>query len=245
MIPLRCDEDDIIPETQVPCLPPLLPRQQMCEGDNNQLTYTASSPSLSSLSASSEDREKSQTLLTPVQRDESDCDDLSLSESIVDSTFYVTNAEASKYDFFQRVKHYMNNNKITMQNRQSVEIAIMIEAGTIIRNGNTIKKNDRANEYYDVYIRTINEIDNNEFEDKTVYDSMILSYHGAKSDNEGNMLLRKLAIVMTEVKKFAYKFPGIGSLTQLPSGSNQISDMMRPYVIQLWSKKYPVQYFLL
>jgi len=203
--------------------------------------------SLSSSSSSSVgEKDRSQTLLSPMQqRDESDGDDLSLSESIVDSTFYVTDAEASKYDFLQRLKHYMNNNKITMQNRQSVEIAIMIEAGTIIRNGNTIKKNNRANEYYDVYIRTINEIDNNEFEDKTVYDSMILSYHGAKLDNEGNMLLRKLAIVMTEVKKFAYKFPGIGSLTQLPSGSNQISDMMRPYVIQLWSKKYPVQYFLL
>jgi len=247
IIPLRGDEDDIIPETQVPCLPPLLPRTPMCDGDNNVLTYTASSPSLSSSSASSEgEKDISQTLLSPMQqRDESDGDDLSLSESIVDSTVYVTDAEASKYDFLQRLKHYMNNNKITMQNRQSVEIAIMIEAGTIIRNGNTIKKNDRAKEYYDVYIRTINEIDNNEFEDKTVYDSMILSYHGAKSDNEGNMLLRKLAIVMTEVKKFAYKFPGIGSLTQLPSGSNQISDMMRPYVIQLWSKKYPVQYFLL
>jgi hypothetical protein len=162
--------------------------------------YTASSPSLSSSSASSEDKEQSQTLLTPVQQDESDCDDLLLSESIVDSTFYLTDAEASKYDFLQRVKHYMNNNKITMQNRQSIEIAIMIEAGTIIRNGNTIKKNDCANKYYDVYIRTINAIDNNEFEDMTVYDSMIFAYHGAKSDNEGNMLLRKLAIVMTEVK---------------------------------------------
>jgi len=183
-------------------------------------------------------------LLTPVQRDESDCDDLSMSDSIVDSTFYVTDAEASKYDFHKRVKHYMKNNKITMQNRQSVEISIMIEAGTIIRNGNTIKKNDRANKFYDVYIQTSNAIDKNEFEDMTVYDSMIVSYHGTKLDNEGNMLLRKLAIVMTEVKKFAFKFPGIGSLTQLPSGTNQISDMMRPYITRLWSKKYPVQYNL-
>jgi len=87
-------------------------------------------------------------------------------------------------------------------------------------------------------------IDKNEFEDMTVYDSMILSHYGAKLDNKGNMLLRKLAIVMTEVKKFAYKFPGIGSLIQLPSGSNQISDMMRLYITQLWPKKYPVQFYL-
>ena len=59
------------------------------------------------------------------------------------------------------------------------------------------------------------------------------------------MLLRKRAIVrMTEVKRVALKFPGIGSLTELPSGTNQISDMMRPYIIKLWSKIYPVQYNL-
>ena len=134
--------NNIIPETQVPCLPPLLPRTPMCDGDNNVLTYTASSPSLSPSSASSEgEKDISQTLLSPMQqRDESDGDDLSLSESIVDSTFYVTDAEASKYDFLQRLKHYMNNNKITMQNWQSVEIAIMIEAGTIIRNGKPLRK---------------------------------------------------------------------------------------------------------
>ena len=153
----------------------------------------------------------------------------------------VTDAEVSKWSFLSRLKHYMKPNKISAHNRQCVEIAIMIETGTIIRDGTTIKKHEQADSYINKYIDIINEISGDEFADNTVRDSMILSYHGAKSNNDGMMLLRKHKIVMTEVKKFAYHFPGIGSLAELPSGSNQLIDMKRPYIHKLWKKKFPVE----
>ena len=41
--------------------------------------------------------------------------------------------------------------------------------------------------------------------------------------------------------KFALKFPGVGNLSRLPSGTTQLQQMKRPLIIKLWKEKYPAE----
>jgi hypothetical protein len=42
---------------------------------------------------------------------------------------------------------------------------------------------------------------------------------------------------MTTLKKFAYKFPGFGNLSKLPSGTAQLQQLRRPLVAKLWAEQ--------
>ena len=52
---------------------------------------------------------------------------------------------------------------------------------------------------------------------------------------------RKYETELNEVRKFALKFPGIGNLSRLPSGTAQLQQMKRPLIIKLWKEKYPAE----
>ncbi len=43
-----------------------------------------------------------------------------------------------------------------------------------------------------------------------------------------------------EIRNFSKKIPGVGSLSELPSGSNQLKHMKMPLVESLWREKHPV-----
>jgi len=55
-------------------------------------------------------------------------------------------------------------------------------------------------------------------------------------------LFRKYESEMTNLKKFAYKFPGVGDLSKLPSGTAQLQQLKRPVVRKLWVQKFPVSF---
>ena len=55
---------------------------------------------------------------------------------------------------------------------------------------------------------------------------------------------RKYKAKLTELWNFAKKIPGIGSLLELPGGSNQLRHMKMPLVQALWMEKHPVDFFL-
>ena len=40
---------------------------------------------------------------------------------------------------------------------------------------------------------------------------------------------------------FAAKILGVGDMSKLPSGSTQVRDMMKPYIIRIWKLKHPVR----
>ena len=52
---------------------------------------------------------------------------------------------------------------------------------------------------------------------------------------------RKYKTELNEVRKFALKFPGVGNLSRLPSGTAQLQQMKRPLIIKLWKEKYPAE----
>ena len=52
---------------------------------------------------------------------------------------------------------------------------------------------------------------------------------------------RKYEIELRELRNFSKKIPGVGSLSELPSGSNQLKHMKMPLVEALWREKHPVK----
>ena len=74
----------------------------------------------------------------------------------------------------------------------------------------------------------LEEIEDDQFADDSVRDAMRRRYKKAKMDNNPARLWRKYESDLTELCNFAKKLPGVGSLSDLPSGSNQLRHMSCP-----------------
>jgi hypothetical protein len=151
-----------------------------------------------------------------------------------------TNAKVSMYSFHQHLNHYLEGIKISQQNRKAVELVILVEAGTFVRNMDPMKKLNREEVLLSKYMNIINEIEDVLFEDNSMRADMLNGYKGAKKELSGTNLLRKLDAEMRDVRKFAAKFPGLNNPSELPSGTTQLSHMKKPVIIKLWKKKYLV-----
>jgi hypothetical protein len=155
-----------------------------------------------------------------------------------------TDGEVSKYSFFQRLIHYMDGNKIDQQNRKAVELAILVEAGTVVRNMDPMKKATREQVLLRKYIEIIQEIEDGCFEDATIRCDMLSGYKGGKARQglSGANLLRKLEREMTDVRKFAVRFPGVvtphyilhPSFTNFPHICVNFDDMLVVEGAKLW-----------
>jgi hypothetical protein len=69
-----------------------------------------------------------------------------------------TDQEVSKYSFYDRLEHYMERELIKEENRKSVELAIMVEAGANVCEIGVMTKELRANRFHSEYISIIAEI---------------------------------------------------------------------------------------
>jgi hypothetical protein len=69
-----------------------------------------------------------------------------------------TDSEASKYCFLDRLEHYMERATISGKNHKAVEFAIMIEAGTTVREMDPIKKEAKEKAFLNSYVSIIQEI---------------------------------------------------------------------------------------
>jgi hypothetical protein len=118
-------------------------------------------------------------------------------------------------------------------------MALLVEAGTMVRNMDTMKKSDRENVLLRKYIALIDKIEDKCFESATVRDDMKKRYRGAKKDLTGESLLQKLETETWELRKFAVKFPGLSNPSSIPSGTMQLSHMKIPVIVQIWKKTYP------
>ena len=86
----------------------------------------------------------------------------------------------------------------------------------------------------------LEEIEDDQFADDSVRNAMRRHYKKAKMDNNPARLWRKYKSDLTELRNFAKKIPGVGSLSELPSGSNQLRHMKMPLVQKLWVEANPV-----
>ena len=151
-----------------------------------------------------------------------------------------TDEEVGKWSFHQRLVHYLDGETITHSVRKAVELVILVEGGTYVRNLNPMKKPQMGELLLDKYQRLIEDIEDEHFASAVVRDDMLRGYKGAKKALTGENLWRKLEKEMTQVKTFASRFPGVNSPSQLPSGTTQLRQMKKPYIIKLWKEQNPV-----
>ena len=112
----------------------------------------------------------------------------------------------------------MDGALIDQQNHQAVELAILVEAGTKVCDMDPMKKATREQVLHCKYLKIIYELEDNcFFEDTTIRTDMTTMFKGSKARQglSGSNLLRKLER-MTEVWKFAVKFPGFNNLLDCP-----------------------------
>jgi len=134
----------------------------------------------------------------------------------------------------------MDGNKISKANRAAVEVCISVEAGAAVRSMDPMKKEKKEKAFFNKYMGILDEIKDDQFEDDFVSKIMRRHYKKAKLDNNATRLWRKYKSGLTELHNVAKKLPGVGSLSELPSGSNQLRHMKMPLVHKQWIEKHPV-----
>ena len=144
--------------------------------------------------------------------------------------------------FLERLRHYMDGNKISDANRESVEWAILFEVGTLVRNMDTMRTADMDASIFGNYVNIVHDIEDEHFESDSVRAKMLHRFKSGKKDLSGRSLLRKWKSETADFQSFWYKFPGVRRMSDLPSGSNQIKHMKKPYIASLWAKDNPVRF---
>ena len=158
-----------------------------------------------------------------------------------------TDQEVSKYSFYDRLKHYMEHELIKEENRKSVELAVMVEAGANVREMGVMTKELRANRFHNEYVSILADIPDSRFGEDGLRASMQHHFKGLrKREMTAENLLRKYEGELPTLRRFAYKFLGVGNLSKLPSGTAQLQQLRKPLVAKLWIEKNPVsQVFVL
>ena len=154
----------------------------------------------------------------------------------------VPDAEVNKYSFIEHLRHYMDGNKISDANRKCVEWTILFEVGTLVRNMDTMRIADMEASIFSKYVNIVHDIEDEHFESDSVPVKMLHRFKAGKQDLCGRNLLRRWKSENANFRLFWYKFPGVRRMSDLPSGSNQIKHMKKPYIASLWAKDNPVRF---
>ena len=151
-----------------------------------------------------------------------------------------TDQEVGKYSFLERLEHYMDGEFIQDENRKSVELAVMVEAGANVREMGVMTKELRANRFHSEYMSILSEIPDSRFGEEGLLASMMHRFKGMrKGEMTAENLLRKYEGELASLRRYAYKFPGVGNLSKLPSGTAQLQQLRKPLVAKLWVEKNP------
>ncbi len=127
-------------------------------------------------------------------------------------------------------------------NRIAVEACIFVEVGTAIKDLEAMKMKIPVMEelFYNKYMRIVRSIPDERFARINLCLSMLEMYGGAKKPNTGCSLLHKYKTYVGVICKFALHFPGIKSMSKLPSVTTQLSQMKGPVVAKLSKVIIPV-----
>jgi hypothetical protein len=150
-----------------------------------------------------------------------------------------TDNEESKYLFFSCLAHYLKGNRISEANFAAVELCVFVEVGAAVCGMDPMKKGKKEQAYFNKYMRILDEIEDKQFVDESVCNAMHRRSKMAKKDNTGQSLWQKYKSELMEIWNFAKMIPRVGSLLELPSGSNQLKHMKMPLFQALWMEKHP------
>ncbi len=160
----------------------------------------------------------------------------------LDEPIDLCDKEVSKFTFIKRLAHYMDGHKISNCNQKAVELAIFAKAGTYVCGLDPMKRPKQEDAFMHKYMQIITSIEDDQFENDNVREAMLLNNKGSQKGGSftGATVYRKQETEINNIRKFAAKFPGVNNPSQLPSGSTQVRDMKKPYIIRLWKMKHPV-----
>jgi hypothetical protein len=136
----------------------------------------------------------------------------------------------------------MEGERISMSNCKLVEICIMIESGKYIQNIDSMKREKQEEIILRKYTSIINDIEDYQFEMDSVRVAMLQKYSGGKKQLTGATLWREMEKVLTDMRLFMSKFPGINSTSNLPIGLTQPRHMKQLYITLLWIEENRVMY---
>jgi len=91
-----------------------------------------------------------------------------------------TDQKVSKYSFYDRLEHYIERELIKEENRKSVKLAIMVEAGANVREIGVMTKELRANRFHGEYVSIIADIPDSRFGGDSLRASMQHCFKGMR-----------------------------------------------------------------
>ena len=134
---------------------------------------------------------------------------------------------------------------VSEENRKAVELAIMVEAGTAVREMSTMTKEMRSKCFHREYLGIITDMSDSRFVDGSVRQNMMQRFKGMRgTEMTAENLLRKYEGEMTTLKKKNYTYLPLGNLSSLPSGTTQLQQLKRPIIAKIWKIKFPVSTIL-
>ena len=113
-----------------------------------------------------------------------------------------------------------------------------------MRNMDTMRTADMEASIFGKYVNIVHDIEDEHFESDSVRAKMLHRFKSGKKDLTGRNLLRKWKSETANFRSFWYKFPGVRRMSDLPSGSNQIKHMKKPYIASLWAKENLVRFYV-
>ena len=87
---------------------------------------------------------------------------------------------STKFSFFERLHHYMEHCPISKDNHRAEEVAIMVEAGSIVRELGMMTKESREKTFHQEYLALISKIPSERFEEDGVHEHMKLWFKGMR-----------------------------------------------------------------
>ncbi len=104
-----------------------------------------------------------------------------------------------------------------------------------------MKKEERERLFLSEHMNNFRTIPDSNFESAGICTKMLCYFKGAcQKEMDGGQMWRYYENELNEVNKFAYKFLGVGNISQLPSGTNQLRQMRRSMVLKIWREMHLV-----
>lgn len=175
-------------------------------------------------------------LMNPFENNYDDIDDDGVDANINDYA-------ADKYDFNQRLHHYMGFSEISSRNVRAVEYCCMTQANTIVYNHQTRGRVELDDEHLKVYLELVRDIPDSYFVNHTIKAEMLKGYvgmrgkktvagapvaNGKRAAIAAAPFVRRQKKVISKVRLFASNFPKI-----LPSGKSPC-DVRKAFIVKVW-----------
>ena len=142
-----------------------------------------------------------------------------------------TEGAVSDFSFIDRLIHFLRGEKISPENRASVELAILCQAGADTSDRGLTDSNGREDVTLQAYKSLLDEIDVVAFSSPSFKEEMSVRLKGAQKPLNGASLWLKYKAARLELRKLHSTFPD--DFSKMPFGKN-MWDLYDQHIISLF-----------